>query len=358
MSNYTLGLWADTGLSYSTSVGNGFTFSNAGNQTHTLVASDDDGILNDWSTGNYHGTTTAGISNGDTNSVVVSSDIPGLSNGEMVTSGRWFTLEYTDPDSGATETTEAFLLWDDTNNTPYPSGDATTYVFSTEPFLDGVTYTVTDISENAGVPWAVLTPPCLTKRTLVQTADGPCKVEDLLPGTRIQTKDNGLQPLRWMVRRPVVAQGRFAPIAFAPGAIGNTRRLLVSPQHRMLITGWQADLLFGRAEVLVAAKHLVNDCTIRPAPDNCVTYFHLMFDQHEIIYAEGAATESFLPTPTSLAMLQPEQRAEFLGLFPQFTPPNLCDDGMPAARHCLTRTEASVLSQLHEAHGPSASLGL
>lgn len=50
------------------------------------------------------------------------------------------------------------------------------------------------------------------------------------------------------------------------GAGGSNRPLLVSPQHRMLCDDWRAQMLFGETEVLVAAKHLVNDRTIRRAP--------------------------------------------------------------------------------------------
>ena len=130
--------------------------------------------------------------------------------------------------------------------------------------------------------------PCFTAGTRITTDRGDVAVETLTVGDKIKTKDNGFQTLRFIGRRTVPGKGRFAPIAFAPGVVGNARRLLLSPQHRVLVDHWRAELLFGEAEVLSAAKHLVNGDTITTAPQNEVTYVHLLFDKHEIILSENA----------------------------------------------------------------------
>ncbi len=59
------------------------------------------------------------------------------------------------------------------------------------------------------------------------------------------TVDDGPQPIKMIVGDSFRAVGDFAPIRFAKGAIGNDAPLVVSPQHRMLIMGWQAELYFG-----------------------------------------------------------------------------------------------------------------
>ena len=137
-------------------------------------------------------------------------------------------------------------------------------------------------------------PPCFTVGTMIDTPDGEVRVEDLEIGDLVTTKDHGPQPIRWIGTRKVAGRGVFAPILFKAGAIGNTRDLRVSPQHRMLLQDWRAELFFGEDEVLCAANKLLNDSTILKDPCEEVEYIHLMFDAHEVIYAQGAPSESLL----------------------------------------------------------------
>lgn len=185
-----------------------------------------------------------------------------------------------------------------------------------------------------------LGPPCFTAGTLIDTPDGPRPVEEIAVGDLVMTQDNGAQPVRWHGSRSVAGQGKFAPIRFAPGAIGNDRALLVSPQHRMLIGGWRAELFFGEDEVLVAATHLVNGDTINRVPMRQITYHHLMFDQHEIVMAEGVPAESFYPGDTILSE-DDGLREEIAALFPAMS--NLAINGWTTARTVLRGTEASVV---------------
>jgi hypothetical protein len=161
-----------------------------------------------------------------------------------------------------------------------------------------------------------LGPPCFVAGTLLDTPDGPRLIEDLVEGDVVLTADNGPQVIRWTGAREVGGVGDFAPIRFAPGALGNTRELLVSPQHRMLIGGWRAEMFFGQDEVLVAAKHLVNNDRIHVQPMRRVTYHHLLFDRHEVVFAEGIPSESFFPGETILAE-DAELHNEITTLFPE-----------------------------------------
>jgi hypothetical protein len=108
------------------------------------------------------------------------------------------------------------------------------------------------------------------------------------------------------------------PVLFEAGAVGNSRPLLVSPQHRMLLNDWRAQVYFGEDQVLIAAKAMVNGKTIRQIlPEDGVTYCHLLFDRHEVILAEGALSESFHPGEIALGGLDDAQRREIETLFPQ-----------------------------------------
>ncbi|MEM1387311.1 MAG: Hint domain-containing protein [Pseudomonadota bacterium] len=191
-----------------------------------------------------------------------------------------------------------------------------------------------------------LGPPCFVSGTLIETAQGAVAVEAIAPGDRILTRDNGLQPVQWVGARVIAGSGKTAPVRIAAGVLGNNRALVVSPQHRVLITAWRADLLFGTAEVLVAAKHLVNGDTIRRAPTRAVRYHHLLFETHELVLSEGCWTESYLPSGAVAARDRAVQ-SELLALFPQLAPGRTQD--VPAAqravRPIVKAYEARVLLQ-------------
>ncbi|NRB19319.1 MAG: Hint domain-containing protein [Rhodobacteraceae bacterium] len=159
---------------------------------------------------------------------------------------------------------------------------------------------------------------CFTPGTLIDTAHGPRAIETLTLGDLIVTRDHGLQPLRWVGSRTVAAQGSFAPIEIAQALLPGARApLLVSPQHRLLWSGDRAQMLFGIDEILVAAQHLLTNPAVTRRTGGLVTYVHLMLDQHQVIYANGAATESFYPGDQALSALSDAGRDEMFTLFPE-----------------------------------------
>ncbi|UXX85095.1 Hint domain-containing protein [Roseovarius pelagicus] len=184
---------------------------------------------------------------------------------------------------------------------------------------------------------------CFTPGAQILTEHGLRAIETLRVGDRVVTRDNGLQPIRWLGMRTVAGQGRFAPVQIARHVITNaTRPLLVSPQHRILFSGYQAELLFGTSEVLVAAKHLIDGCDVRQIEQTHVTYVHLMLDAHEVIYADGTATESFHAGDVGLSALSDASRDEMFAIFPELrSNPNAHGR---TARRCLKRREAQLLN--------------
>ncbi len=184
--------------------------------------------------------------------------------------------------------------------------DAAGGLSGTATLLDGTTVNFSEIE----------TIICFVDGCLIDTPHGQRPVEDLRSGDLVLTRDNGPQTIRWTGSRTVLTNKATAPIEFAAGAIGNTSRLMVSPQHRMLQTGYQSELYFGSPEVLVAARHLVNGKDVVQRPTGLVTYHHFMFDSHEIVRANGAESESYHPGAYSLPGLHERSREELFAIFP------------------------------------------
>lgn len=210
------------------------------------------------------------------------------------------------------------------------------------------TYTVTNGALSDVGYVNALSVPCFVAGTMIRTPRGDVMVERLRPGDLVLTKDHGPQPLRWIGRRRVDAVGALAPIHIRRNTFGTHGPLRVSPLHRILIRDRLAELLFGEPEVLVCARDLVNDHSVRPRGGGQVTYVHLMFDQHQVIFSEGLPTESFLPGPQTNQLFEQEIVAEICKIFPEIDP----DTGRgysPAARRTLKPYEAAVLRALGEA---------
>lgn len=194
---------------------------------------------------------------------------------------------------------------------------------------------------------------CFTPGTQILTPDGPRLVEDLCEGDLVQTKDNGPQALRWIGGRRISGARLYAmpelrPVRLRVDALGighPDTDLIVSPQHRMLVSGKAARDLFNADEVLVAAKDLVNDKSIViDRTHRQLHYIHLLFDAHQVIVANGLETESFHPEIADLDDVAGDQKQRLLERFPDIGTSG--DSYGPSARRTLTGAEAAIL--MHE----------
>ena len=210
------------------------------------------------------------------------------------------------------------------------------------------TYTVDNGADQATGLVNLGSIPCFVAGTLIETQDGDCPVETLTPGTMVRTHDDGFQPLRWIGRRSVPARDHLAPIHIRANTFGQHQAITVSPQHRILIRDVVAELLFGEAEVLVAAKHLVNDHSVVRVQGGMVEYAHILFDRHQVVYSEGLPTESLLPGPEATRDMAAETVGEILELFPELDPATGAGYGH-AARRTLRRFEAELLVNREQA---------
>ena len=184
---------------------------------------------------------------------------------------------------------------------------------------------------------------CFTVGTMIRTPEGERPVESLRPGDLVETLDHGPQPVRWAGRRLVPATGRFAPVRIRAGAFGAQRDLIVSQQHRILVTGPRAELMLGVSETLAAAKHLADGESVTVEEGGVVEYVHILFDRHEIVFAEGAATESLHPGAAALSGIDPEGREEIFALFPELRDHPAASG--PAARKILKAFEARAFTR-------------
>jgi hypothetical protein len=182
----------------------------------------------------------------------------------------------------------------------------------------GATYQVQDAPTPGGVP-------CLTAGTAVQTARGLVLVEHLVAGDEILTLEGTFRPLlakihRQITRSELHRNPKLFPVRISAGALGKDlplRDLLVSRQHRMLVSSRIVERMFDVSEVLVAAIKLIEKpgIFVDTAVDS-VAYFHLLFDEHEVIFAEGAPTESLLLAQEAIKSLSHEAYEELLAIFP------------------------------------------
>lgn len=186
---------------------------------------------------------------------------------------------------------------------------------------------------------------CFVAGTLIDTADGLRAVEDIVAGDLVRTRDNGFQPVRWIGRTMVAPGPGTWPVRITAGALGPglpARDLCVSPQHRVVVSGPLLLLATTLEEALVPAQHLVDGKKVlRERGAMPISYHHLLFDRHEVIYSEGAETESFHPGQWGIGTLSKAAQEELLALFPE-----LAADPMafgPSVIPALRRHEAICL---------------
>ncbi len=192
--------------------------------------------------------------------------------------------------------------------------------------------------------------PCFTPGTMIATPKGERAVETLREGDKVITRDNGIQEIRWAGEKKMGWQDfavaeHLKPVLIREGALGNglpERDILVSPNHRVLVANDRTALYFEEREVLVAAKHLVDNKGIMKVDTMGTSYIHFMFDHHEVVLSNGAWTESFQPGDYSLKGLGNAQRAEIFELFPELEQEEGIRD-YAAARRTLKKHEAKIL---------------
>jgi hypothetical protein len=156
--------------------------------------------------------------------------------------------------------------------------------------------------------------------TLISLSDGrQVPIETLRPGDRVLTRDHGPQPLRWLGRATLRGIGSFAPVVITSGTLGNEGDLVVSQHHRIFVYQRRRSALTQTPELLVQARHLVDDEQVLLRPGGFVDYYSLAFDRHEIVYAQGIPCESLMITEAIVARLPESLAADLKARFPDLS---------------------------------------
>lgn len=125
--------------------------------------------------------------------------------------------------------------------------------------------------------------------TPILTESGYRPAADLRKGELVVTARRGLQPVRLIRRRELPCLGFLAPLRLRAPFFGLQRDIEIAPNHRILISGTDAEYLFGTDSVLVEARHLAPITTppVRRGPP-MRHFVQIVLDRSDCVRAAGA----------------------------------------------------------------------
>ncbi|MGL4823250.1 MAG: Hint domain-containing protein, partial [Plesiomonas shigelloides] len=285
---------------------------------------DDPGVFNNESTPWNDATYGGGGQNSDTGTIQTTFT---LSDGTVV--GPGWTLTARSGEGGVTNVTTGQTGYiTNLRLDPPPGTDLPGFDFRFVNAFVGVDVKPNDVlqatndagdSSNGTAFYSGLGVPCFARGTMIRTQNGDVAVENLSTDDLVLTVDRGYQPVRWIGSRRIgaaelMAFPKLRPIRIAAGSLGELlprKELVVSAQHRILISSRLVERMTGVESGLTAAKNLLSlpgitvDHTVVE-----VEYYHILFDAHELIYANGALAESLLLGEQALSALSEETRQE------------------------------------------------
>ncbi|MEM8632382.1 MAG: Hint domain-containing protein [Pseudomonadota bacterium] len=161
--------------------------------------------------------------------------------------------------------------------------------------------------------------------TLIDSADGPVAVEDLVPGMLVQTRAKGLEPIVWigsMTLAPIATAAAFGArlIRLTDGRFGDgrpRRDLVLGPHARVLRRSPGCLPLFGTDSAFAPVAALVDGVSIiELTPASPVRVFHIGLRGQQILYSSGVEVESYHPGRREAWGVSASLQPIFMSLFP------------------------------------------
>ena len=151
---------------------------------------------------------------------------------------------------------------------------------------------------------------CFAAGTMVRTSEGDSRIDQIQIGDLVETLDSGALAVGWGGGKNVALTDKICPVKIRAGALGAnlpSSDLLVSQQHRMLVSSKVVLRMFGTDEVLVSAKSLIDIDGVEICKNlKAITYCHILFDEHQVVFANDVPTESLLQGPQAMALMGDE----------------------------------------------------
>lgn len=177
------------------------------------------------------------------------------------------------------------------------------------------------------VNYDTLQAPCFCTGSMIKTPQGEIAIEDIEPGMQVLTAEGEAVTVKWVGKSErscaeMMDNPKIRPVLIKKNALGHntpSADLYVSPQHRMVMASDMAVSQLGRDEVLVPAKKLafIDGIDQVETIGEGIYYHHILLDQHYVVYANNAATETLLLGEMTLTALSPESIDEIRALFPE-----------------------------------------
>ncbi len=152
---------------------------------------------------------------------------------------------------------------------------------------------------------------CFAAGTRIDTSVGEVSVEDLTRSHRVRTETGTFEPVKWVGRQTTLrrAHGKSrALVRFRAGSLGNglpAQDLEVTADHGMIVDG-----------MVINASALVNGGSIDFVPTSelpeVYTVYHVETENHDVIFANGAPSETFIDIPGRMAY---DNYQEYLDLY-------------------------------------------